>query len=82
VRHGEAAQVPRRVGRTVAQDVPGPTAEPDHLDAETFPIDFNDIDLCLRLGARGWTSIWTPRATLAHQPHSSSSPKVVTEKAG
>ena len=36
------------------------------LDAEHFPIDFNDVDLCLRLNARGWKSVWTPEATLDH----------------
>ncbi len=46
------------------------------LDAETFPIDFNDIDLCLRLGARGWGSVWTPRATLAHHESVSRGPSV------
>ncbi len=46
------------------------------LDAEAFPIDFNDIDLCLRLGARGWRSVWTPRATLAHHESVSRGPSV------
>lgn len=36
------------------------------LDAESFPVDFNDVDFCLRLGARGWRTIWTPHARLAH----------------
>lgn len=36
------------------------------LDAQNFPIDFNDVDLCLRLGARGWKTVWTPEATLDH----------------
>ncbi|MDV2986535.1 UNVERIFIED_CONTAM: glycosyltransferase family 2 protein [Methylobacteriaceae bacterium AG10] len=36
------------------------------FDAETFPIDFNDIDFCLRLGARGWKTMWTPHAVLSH----------------
>ena len=44
--------------------------------AHTFPIDFNDIDLCLRLGARGWRSVWTPRATLAHHESVSRGPSV------
>ncbi|GBU19786.1 MAG: glycosyl transferase [Methylobacterium sp. CG08_land_8_20_14_0_20_71_15] len=36
------------------------------FDAEAFPIDFNDVDFCLRLGARGYHTVWTPRAVLAH----------------
>ncbi len=36
------------------------------LDAEAFPVDFNDVDFCLRLGARGWRTLWTPHARLAH----------------
>ncbi|BAU89212.1 glycosyl transferase family protein [Methylorubrum populi] len=36
------------------------------FDEETFPIDFNDIDFCLRLGARGWKTVWTPHAVLSH----------------
>ncbi|GJD97859.1 hypothetical protein OCOJLMKI_5098 [Methylobacterium iners] len=36
------------------------------FDAEAFPIDFNDVDFCLRLGAAGHKTIWTPRAVLSH----------------
>ncbi|GEP11904.1 glycosyltransferase family 2 protein [Methylobacterium gnaphalii] len=36
------------------------------FDEETFGIDFNDVDFCLRLGARGFKTIWTPKATLSH----------------
>ncbi len=36
------------------------------FDEETFAIDFNDIDFCLRLGARGWKTMWTPHAVLSH----------------
>ncbi|MFJ7439919.1 glycosyltransferase family 2 protein [Methylorubrum thiocyanatum] len=36
------------------------------FDEETFPIDFNDIDFCLRLGVRGWKTLWTPHAVLSH----------------
>ncbi len=36
------------------------------FDAEAFPIDFNDVDFCLRLGAAGHRTIWTPRAVLSH----------------
>ncbi|CAO4181585.1 Glycosyltransferase [Methylorubrum populi] len=36
------------------------------FDEDTFAIDFNDIDFCLRLGARGWKTVWTPQAELSH----------------
>lgn len=38
----------------------------DGFDEKTFGIDFNDVDFCLRLGARGLKTIWTPKATLSH----------------
>ena len=33
---------------------------------EGFPVDFNDVDFCLRLGQRGYRCVWTPYATLFH----------------
>ncbi|WPL18678.1 mycofactocin system glycosyltransferase [Thiorhodovibrio winogradskyi] len=36
------------------------------LDADTFPVAFNDVDLCLRLRERGLAIIWTPAARLRH----------------
>jgi GT2 family glycosyltransferase len=36
------------------------------FDAENLPVEFNDIDLCLRLVERGWTSLLEPRAILIH----------------
>ncbi|MBX9933329.1 MAG: glycosyltransferase [Methylobacterium sp.] len=36
------------------------------FDAEAFPIDFNDVDFCLRVAAAGYRCIWTPHATLSH----------------
>lgn len=36
------------------------------FDAERFAVSFNDVDLCLRLGERGWRSLYDPRATLVH----------------
>lgn len=35
-------------------------------DAQNLPVDLNDVDLCLRLGERGWRTIWTPHAELYH----------------
>ncbi|WP_022677155.1 glycosyltransferase family 2 protein [Novosphingobium sp. B-7] len=36
------------------------------LDEDSFPVAFNDVDLCLRLNAQGWQSFYEPRATLVH----------------
>jgi GT2 family glycosyltransferase len=36
------------------------------LDAEAFPVAFNDIDLCFRARAHGYRVIWTPHAELFH----------------
>lgn len=36
------------------------------LDEVDFPVAFNDVDLCLKLNARGWQSFYEPRASLVH----------------
>lgn len=36
------------------------------LDEERLKIAFNDVDLCLKLAARGWRAVWTPYAELYH----------------
>jgi GT2 family glycosyltransferase len=36
------------------------------FDEENFPVAFNDVDLCLKLNARGWQSFYEPRSTLIH----------------
>lgn len=36
------------------------------FDEDAFPVDFNDVDFCLRLAARDWKCIWTPAAELFH----------------
>jgi len=41
------------------------------LDEVTFPIAFNDVDLCLRLEQAGFGSIWTPHARLVHRESAS-----------
>ncbi|WP_375463540.1 glycosyltransferase [uncultured Methylobacterium sp.] len=48
----------------------------DGFDAEAFPIDFNDVDFCLRLGHAGYKTVWTPAATLAHLESVSRGPSV------
>lgn len=36
------------------------------FDEEDFRVAFNDVDLCMKLNDRGWTSFYEPRATLIH----------------
>jgi GT2 family glycosyltransferase len=36
------------------------------FDAVDFAVAFNDVDLCLKLGAAGWKNLYEPRATLIH----------------
>lgn len=43
-----------------------------------LPINFNDIDFCLKLRACGYRTVWTPHAVLSHY-ESSSRPRVVHE---
>jgi GT2 family glycosyltransferase len=38
----------------------------DGFNEQDFPVAFNDVDLCLKLNARGWQSFYEPRATLIH----------------
>ncbi|MDP4004272.1 glycosyltransferase family 2 protein [Methylobacterium sp. NEAU K] len=51
------------------------------FDADVFPVDFNDVDFCLRLGAAGWKTVWTPAATLAHLESVSRGPSVGAKRA-
>lgn len=36
------------------------------FNEQDFPVAFNDVDLCLKLNARGWQSFYEPRAVLIH----------------
>ena len=36
------------------------------MDEDNFPVAFNDVDLCLRIGERGYAVVWTPHAELYH----------------
>ena len=36
------------------------------FDEAAFPVAFNDVDLCLRLGRAGLRTLWTPQARLMH----------------
>ncbi|MBV1703413.1 MAG: glycosyltransferase, partial [Hyphomicrobiales bacterium] len=37
------------------------------FDARNLPVEYSDIDLCLRLGERGWGALMAPAATLVHR---------------
>jgi GT2 family glycosyltransferase len=50
------------------------------FDAEAFPIDFNDVDFCLRVAAAGFKCVWTPHATLSHLESVSRGPPVGEER--
>ncbi len=50
------------------------------FDEDAFPVAFNDVDLCLRLNAKGWQSFYEPRATLIH--HESKSRGLDRDAAG
>ncbi len=41
------------------------------FDAEKYPIELGDVDLCLRLAKRGWKSVFTPEAVLIHRESAS-----------
>jgi GT2 family glycosyltransferase len=41
------------------------------FDAVNLPVAFNDVDLCLRLGERGYRIVWTPLALLYHHESAS-----------
>lgn len=36
------------------------------FDEERFAVSFNDVDLCLKLHAKGWQNLFEPRARLVH----------------
>eukprot|EP01037_Dinobryon_pediforme_P005957 gene5957-6028_t len=37
------------------------------FDAEHLQVAFNDVDLCLKVGAAGWRVVWTPHVTAEHR---------------
>ena len=41
------------------------------FDGKNLPVELNDIDLCLRLGERGWKTIFTPESVLIHHQSAS-----------
>jgi GT2 family glycosyltransferase len=41
------------------------------FDSEHLPIELNDVDLCLRLGERGWKTVYLPDVSLFHEESAS-----------
>ncbi|MDQ2659334.1 MAG: glycosyltransferase [Verrucomicrobiota bacterium] len=41
------------------------------FDERNLSVNFNDIDYCLRVAARGWQIVWTPYANLVHHESAS-----------
>jgi GT2 family glycosyltransferase len=48
------------VRRSIYEEVGG-------LDEEAFVVSYNDVDLCLKVGAQGYLNVWTPHAVLIHE---------------
>ena len=51
------------------------------MDAAEFPVAFNDVDFCLKLGAAGLSIVWTPFAQLFHYESASRGAEDTPEKA-
>ena len=47
---------------------------------ESFPVAYNDVDLCLKVGAAGYRILWTPDAVLYHLESRSRGKDVTPEK--
>jgi len=50
------------------------------FDAEDLAVAFNDVDLCLKLRARGYRNVWTPHARLIHHESKSRGAEDTPEK--
>lgn len=62
-------QVARRYSAVTAACLLMPRAlflQQGGFDPETFPVSFNDVDLCLNLRQAGYRIAWTPLARLRH----------------
>jgi O-antigen biosynthesis protein len=51
------------------------------MNPDDFPVAFNDVDFCLKLGARGLGVVWTPFAHLFHFESASRGAENTPEKA-
>jgi GT2 family glycosyltransferase len=54
----------------------------DHLGGfdESFPVNYNDVDLCLRAVEEGYRNVYTPYATLLHRESASRTKSVRPEE--
>jgi len=80
---GSAADAPGHNGRAqLLQDYSAVTAaclavwrrvfeEVGGFDESAFPVAYNDVDLCLKIGAAGYRIIYTPRAVVLHHESAS-----------
>lgn len=50
------------------------------MDAENFAVNYNDVDLCLRIHEHGWKVLWTPYARLVHAESQSRGKAVKAER--
>jgi GT2 family glycosyltransferase len=48
------------IRRSIYEDVGG-------LDEEAFVVSYNDVDLCMKVGAGGYLNVWTPHSVLIHE---------------
>lgn len=51
------------------------------LNETAFPVAFNDVDLCLKIGVLGKAVVWTPEAMLYHHESASRGKDELPEKA-
>jgi GT2 family glycosyltransferase len=47
---------------------------------ESLAVAMNDVDLCLRIEAKGYRNLWTPRAELIHHESATRGPEATPEK--
>jgi GT2 family glycosyltransferase len=78
VSHGAPGDAPGYLGRlTFVHEVGAVTGaciaiearkfhEVNGFDAERFPVELNDIDVCLRLARAGWRNLMCPQSVLIH----------------
>ncbi len=55
-------------------------AEVGGFDDRNLTIAYNDVDLCLRIGERGYRIVWTPHAELYHHESASRGPDTDPDK--
>jgi GT2 family glycosyltransferase len=55
-------------------------AEVGGFDDRNLTVAYNDVDLCLRIGERGYRIVWTPHAELYHHESASRGPDTDPDK--